>query len=489
MNNIVPYQSDAPAFGAGQEQRPPVNYEAEQMVLAAILASNSAYDHVCDFLSHEHFADSAHGRIYQVSASIIDKGGIADAITIKRAFEGDGNLSDVGGAEYLAELQSAPVPTAYCRNYGEAVRDLYIRRQLMQIGRDAAAMAADTSDLEASAQDLVEQVEQSLYSMAAAPRTGGLEPLAEGGRGWVEQVHAAVTANRDGRVSGITTGLLDLDQALLGLNTRLYVLAGRPAMGKSALALNIARAAAEDGKRVGFWSLEMPAEELNGRLIAEYSGIPFERQQSGRVNAEEFDRIIEAQHRVAALPLHIDTTPQISAAAIRARARRHQRRHGLDLIIIDYLQLMSASASAQKKHNKVAEVSEISANLKAISKELDVPVIALSQLSRAVEQRDDKRPQLADLRESGTIEQDADAVMFCYREEYYHAQKEPKQRDDEDDEKFNRRLSNWTARKIECAGMGQVIIAKNRQGRAPQTVNLVWDGDLMRWGNLETRYG
>ena len=473
----------------------PVNYEAEQALLASIFKSNSVYDRVAEIVASEHFADPVHGRIYDACARLIERGKTADSVTLKHVFEGDEGLQDAGGTRYLAELESAFVTTANAEHYAAAVRDLHLRRRLIEIGQDAIHAAYDTSESDSDVPALVEQAEQALYGLAVAPERGGAVSVGQGADKWLSQVEAASKARAEGRTVGITTGLVDLDRTLAGLHPgSLYVIAGRPGMGKTALATGMGQAAAaryaetqaSEGAQCHIWSGEMGAEQLVGRMLAADTGIPYDEQLRG-VTAQEVDRLVEARYRLDGLPVWIDDTPGLTTAALRGRARRLQRRHGLGLLVVDYLQLLRASKSAQKKASSVAEVSEITSDLKQIARELGIPVIALSQLSRAVEQRENKRPQLSDLRESGAIEQDADVVMFTYREEYYLAKSEPARRADESDEAFDKRHSAWLDHCTRVSGKGEIIVAKNRHGQTG-TVHVAWDGPRTTYSNLEYRY-
>src|SRR5690348_11612615 len=405
---------------------PPHNYEAEMALLGAILANNLVFDKVNEFLRPDHFADALHGRIYEAAGKLIERGQIADALTLKSLFDQDPALIEHGGAAYLARLAGSVVTIINAEDYGRVIHDLHLRRQLIELGEEMVNVAHG-QDLDLPATGQIETAEEQLFRLSET--------------GAVKMAEAAV--NREGHVTGVTTGLIDLDKKLGGLQpSDLVILAGRPSMGKTALATNIAFNAAqahmespENGGRVAFFSLEMSAEQLAMRILAERTEISSDRIRRGEISRDDdFTRLVIAAQELQKLPMHIDDTPGLTVPALRTRARRLKRRHGLGLIVVDYLQLMRSPAGFRNE-NRVQEVSEITRGLKAIAKELDVPVLALSQLSRAVEQRDDKRPQLADLRESGSIEQDADVVMFIFREQYYHERGEPKQRDDESSEK------------------------------------------------------
>ena len=481
----------AELHGAAEEagyRSPPVNYEAEQALLAAVLANNRAFERVADFLRAEHFADPVHARIFEACGKLIDRGQMANAVTLKNHFEQDGALADVGGAQYLAQLQGSYVTIINAADYGRTIFDLYLRRQLIDIGERTVNCAFD-HDLDISAPDQIEAAEQRLYSLADAGQTeGGFQPFKSALTEAIEMAEAA--HRRDGQLSGVATGLIDLDELLGGLHrSDLVILAGRPGMGKTALATNIGFHAAQrfresggtEGAVVGFFSLEMSAEQLATRILSERSRVGSENIRRGRLSNEDFEEVVRASAELSALPFYIDDTPAISVGQVRTRARRLKRQQELGLVVVDYLQLMRPTIGASPE-NRVQEISDITRGLKAIAKELNVPVLALSQLSRAVEQREDKRPQLADLRESGTIEQDADVVTFVYREEYYLAKAEPTQRADETDEKFHERYERWQQRMSRAYGIAEAIIAKQRHGPTGK-VHLSFDGATTKFGN------
>jgi replicative DNA helicase len=468
---------------------PPHNYEAEMALLGAVLANNLVFDKVNEFLRADHFADALHGRIYEAAGKLIERGQIANALTLKSLFDQDPALLEHGGAQYLARLAASVVTIINAEDYGRAIHDLHLRRQLIDLGEEMVN-SAHAHDLDLPATGQIETAEEHLFRLAETGDTeSGLRPLTEALTGAINMAEAAV--KREGHVTGVTTGLVDLDKKLGGLQpSDLVILAGRPSMGKTALATNIAFNAArayklspENGGRVAFFSLEMSAEQLATRILAEQTGISSDRIRRGEISRDDdFSRLVIAAQDLQTLPMHIDDTPGLSVPALRTRARRLKRRQGLGLIVVDYLQLMRSPAGLRSE-NRVQEVSEITRGLKAIAKELDVPVLALSQLSRAVEQRDDKRPQLADLRESGSIEQDADVVMFIFREQYYHERGEPKQRDDESSEKFAERHSRWIERGERVHNVAEVNIAKQRHGPIG-TIELYFDGMVTKFGNL-----
>jgi replicative DNA helicase len=474
-----------------ETRTPPHNLDAEQALLAAVLANNLAYEKVNEFLQPDHFYNPVFGRIYAGIRILIERGQRADAITLKHFFATDPELSKMGGDEYLAQLTGSFVSIINAGDYGRVIHDLYMRRQLIGVGTDMVNDAF-SGDLEEEAVKQVEQAEQRLFQLATTGDIrGGFVSLGVSLLKARDMAEAAY--KRDKHLTGTTTGLRDLDRRLGGLQTSdLVILAGRPSMGKTALATNIAFSAArtfldsqgKEGAVTGFFSLEMSSEQLATRLISEYARIPSNDIRRGQIQKDDFGKIVESIRDLERVPLYIDDTPALTVSALRTRARRMKRSaHGLGLIVIDYLQLMQGSGS-RREENRVMEVSEITRGLKAIAKELQVPVLALSQLSRAVETREDKRPQLSDLRESGAIEQDADVVMFVFREEYYHSRMEPTRRADEPDDKFNRRYQTWQERGEKIHSIAEVIIAKQRHGPIG-TVELHFEGAFTRFSDLQ----
>ncbi len=473
---------------------PPANMEAEQALLATLLANNLAYEKVSDFLRPEHFADSAHARIFEACGKLIERGQLANAVTIRNAFHDDSDLADVGGVRYLDELQEASSGIIDARHFGRLIYDLYLRRQLIGVGEDMVNEAFDF-DFERGALEQIEDSEQRLFQLAESGQTeGGLQPFV---RALTDSILATEAAyKRDGRLVGVSTGLTDLDKLVGGLHkSDLVILAGRPAMGKTSLATNIAYSVAQARRRerdaaggeqdvpelAAFFSLEMSAEQLASRILSERSGVRSDAMRRGELSSEDMDLVMMASRELETLRLYIDDTPAITVPALRTRARRLKRQEGLSLIVVDYLQLMRP-ASSSRNEGRVQEVSEITRGLKAIAKELDVPVLALSQLSRAVEQREDKRPQLADLRESGSIEQDADIVMFVYRDEYYLSRAEPTRRPDESQDKYDERHQRWQERMDEMRGLAEVIVAKQRHGPTGK-VTLLFNADTTAFSN------
>jgi replicative DNA helicase len=474
---------------------PPYNTEAEQALLGAILINNAAYGRVAEFLDAEHFGNAVHGRIFAAIGKLIERGQIANPVTLKNLFDQDGALSEIGGAQYLARLAGGAVTIINAEDYGRAIHDLYLRRQLIAIGEDTVNDAF-RHDLDDPATEQIERTEKKLFDLATAGQTeGGFRAFGAALTNAI--VNAEAAFKRSGRTVGVATGFADLDKKLGGLHpSDLVILGGRPSMGKTTLATNIAFNAAkayragrapdgstiaEDGAVVGFFSLEMSAEQLATRVLAEESGVSSDRIRRGEVSHEDFDRFVQASQRLASVPLYIDDTPALTVAALRTRARRLKRQQGLGLIVVDYLQLLRPSAS-RANDGRVQEISDITRSLKAVAKELDLPVLALAQLSRNVEQREDKRPMLADLRESGSIEQDADVVMFIFREEYYLARGEPTRRPDESDEKYNDRYQRWQDRFEAVHDLAEIVVAKQRHGPIG-TIKLHFNAETTKFDN------
>jgi replicative DNA helicase len=476
-------------------REPPHNFEAEQALLGAILVNNAAYQRVAEFLKAEHFADPLHGKLFDSLSKLIERGQVVSAVTLKTYVEHDEDMKTVGGSAYLAQLASASVHVIDAGAFGRAIHDLYLRRQLIDLG-EGVVNGAFAGDVDETALQQIEVAEKKLYDLATTGQTeGGFKSFRIS---LTEAMVAAEAAyHRAGQLNGVATGLFQLDQLLGGLHrSDLIILAARPAMGKSALVTNIGFNAAKayreeivdgapkvvDGAVVGFFSLEMSAEQLATRMLSEQAELPSEKIRKGELISADFDRVLNISRELEHLNFFIDDTPALSIAGLRTRARRLKRTHGLGLIIVDYLQLLAPSGKTRQE-NRVQEVSEITRGLKTLAKELDVPVIALSQLSRAVEQREDKRPLLADLRESGSIEQDADVVMFIYRDDYYLMREEPKRRDNETNEHFNQRVDDWKQRCEQNYGKAEVIIAKQRHGPTG-VVRLSFEGQFTKFGNL-----
>jgi replicative DNA helicase len=464
----------------------PHNIEAEQAVLGAILVHNEAFDRVSDFLEPDHFYEGIHKRIYEMARTLIRNGKMATPITL-RSHLADVDLGGITITQYLASLAREATTVVNAGQYGRMIHELALRRELIVVGEEIAATAYDSpADLTPRAQ--IEDAERKLYGLAESGRfEGGFQRFSDALKTAIDV--AAKAFERDGNLSGISTGLIDMDRMMGGLQkSDLVIVAGRPGMGKTALATNIAFNIARnyrfesradgtretlDGGVVGFFSLEMSAEQLATRVIAEQSGVPSYKIRRGDMAQDEFERIVEASRQMQTAPLYIDQTGGISIAQLTARARRLKRQRGLDVLVVDYLQLLTGAS--KKGENRVQELTEITTGLKALAKELDVPVIALSQLSRQVESRDDKRPQLSDLRESGSIEQDADVVLFVFREEYYVKNKQPREGTPE--------FLTWQADMERCHGKAEVIIGKQRHGPTG-TIELQFDAEVTRFGNL-----
>jgi replicative DNA helicase len=464
----------------------PHNIEAEQALLGAVLMNNEAFDRVSDFLDPSHFYEGIHGEIYDVARTMIRAGKSANPITLK-SYIPERDLGGTSVARYLVQLVTSVTTTINAAEYGRIVYEMAMRRTLITIGDEISQRAFDAPPDDAPRQQ-IETAERQLYALAESGRyEGGFQSFDKALKTALDM--AAAAYRRDGGLSGIATGLRDLDGQMGGLQkSDLIIIAGRPAMGKTSLATNIAyniarifkprrkedgSIEAADGGRVGFFSLEMSAEQLATRIIAEQSSVSSSDIRRGKIQHDEFIRISEAAAEMQRAPLFIDQTGGISIAQLTARARRLKRQHGLDLIVIDYLQLLAGSG--RRSDNRVQELTEITTGLKALAKELEVPVIALSQLSRQVENRDDKRPQLSDLRESGSIEQDADVVMFVYREEYYLKGKEPTPGTPEH--------MTWQDEMAKVHGRAEVIIGKQRHGPTG-TVQLQFDASVTRFSDL-----
>jgi replicative DNA helicase len=473
---------------SGDYRVQPHNLEVEQALLGAILVNNEAYSRISSFLLPEHFFEPLHSRIFEAARRLIERGQIATPITLKTYLETEVALAEVGGVQYLARLAGAAATIIHAEDYGRTIHDLALRRNLIRIGDEMIGKASQPS-IEQPALEQIEEVEGQLFNLAeTGQHEGGFQAFQTSVTEAVRNIEAAYKA--DGKLTGVATGMRALDDKLGGLHrSDLLILAGRPSMGKTALATNIAYNAARkfhalresgedpqggDGAVVGFFSLEMSADQLATRLLAEAANIPSEKLRRGLLSRDEFQKLVLAAQELEEIPFFIDDTPALSIAALRTRARRLKRQHGLSLVIVDYLQLVRPSGR-NRSDNRVQEVSEITQGLKALAKELDVPVLALSQLSRAVEQREDKRPQLADLRESGSIEQDADVVMFVYRAEYYHERKEPTL-DTPEHEK-------WQEEGEKMRGRAELIIGKQRHGPTG-TAHLHFSKETTRFGDL-----
>ncbi len=465
----------------------PHNVEAEQALMGAILVNNDAYYRVSDFLKAQHFHEPLHRKIYEVVGEFIRLNKHANPVTLKNFLPAEDRVGDMTVAQYLARLAAEAVNVINAEDYGHAIHDLAIRRALITIGEDMVNIAYD-APVDMIPRSQIEDAERRLFELAETGRyDGGFQSFNDAVKNAVDMANAAFM--RDGHLSGVSSGIQRLDAMMGGLQSSdLIVLAGRPGMGKTSLATNIAfniascyepaqqadgSMKAANGGVVGFFSLEMSSEQLATRIISEQTEISSSKIRRGEINEADFGKLVACAQMMQKIPLFIDQTGGISIAQLAARARRLKRQRGLDVLVIDYIQLMQGSS--KKSDNRVQEVTEITTGLKALGKELNVPIIALSQLSRAVESRDDKRPQLSDLRESGSIEQDADVVLFVYREEYYLKNKEPKPGTEE--------YFKWESDLNMVRGKAEVIIAKQRHGPTG-TAQLAFQAEYTRFTDL-----
>ena len=458
----------------------PMNIEAEQALLAALLTSNSVYERISDFLRPEQFYDDINGKIFEAIAKLLENNQLADPLTLKNYFLQKDEMELIGGDRYLIELaKNAPI-LSNTATYGKLIYDLYQRREILKIS-DEITNEANSFDPETDASQIIEKAEVKLYNLSSSGEIS--QDFKKFSTSLVEAINSAESAyKREGQLSGIPTGFTDLDQLLGGLHkTDLIIIAGRPSMGKTALATNIAfkmvntKSMDDENKKniVGFFSLEMSSEQLATRILAEDSSISSEKIRRGQLNSNDFQKIVKSSQTLGDLSLYIDDSPNLSISALRTRARRLKRKYGLNAIVIDYLQLIRPSLS--RPDNRVLEIAEMTRNLKSLAKELNIPVLCLSQLSRQVEQRDDKRPQLSDLRESGAIEQDADVVMFIYREEYYIERKEPSPGTED--------YQKWQEKMAKIHNVAEVLVAKQRHGPIGK-VTLHFEGSTTKFSNL-----
>jgi replicative DNA helicase len=456
----------------------PANVEAEAALLGALMIDNRLVEDVQIRLKAHHFFEPLHGRIYDAVLRLTDKNMIANPVTLRPLFEADEAMKEVGGPAYLAQLTGSGAAVIGARDFAAQIYDLALLRALIGVGRELVEGALDTSeDVAPLAQ--IERAETELYRVAE--EGGGESKVKSFADAAIESIkNIELALNSGGHLSGITTGLDGINTKIGGLHrSDLTILAGRPGMGKTSLATNMAFSAAqryqrdiEDGiapdksagAAVAFFSLEMSADQLATRILAEQSGISSENLRTGRISKQEFQQLARASGELSALPLYIDDTPGLTIAALRTRARRLKRQKNVGMIVVDYLQLLQGSGKGSSGDNRVQEISEISRGLKQLAKELHVPVLALSQLSRAVEQREDKKPMLSDLRESGSIEQDADIVLFVFREDYYVAAREPKRAMDGDDAKIFEAHEQWQRDMERVYGTAELIVAKQRHG-------------------------
>ena len=473
----------------------PANIEAEAAFLGAVLIDNRVIEELPVPIRPQHFFEPVHSRVFERVLTLLDRNAVVTPVTLKPYFDGDEALKELGGITYLARLTADGQGLLAPRELAQQIYDLALLRELVSVGRGLVENALDTSESVAPMEQ-IEAAEAALFEVAEGA-TSGTEASSFG-----VATHKALSMiekaiNSGGHVSGKTTGFTSINDKIGGLHdSDLVIVAGRPGMGKTSLATNIAFNCADRllrdrrdgiaekdsvGAGVGFFSLEMSADQLATRILAEQAQISSEALRMGKLSREEFQQLSFASQRLAELPLYIDDTPALSIAALRTRARRLKRKHDVGVIVVDYLQLLQGSGRAND--NRVNEISEISRGLKTLAKELELPVIALSQLSRAVEQRDDKRPMLSDLRESGSIEQDADMVWFVYREDYYVAAREPKVPQADDDVKSHDAHAAWAAEMERVHGLAELIIAKQRHG-ATGKVRLRFEPKITKFSDL-----
>jgi len=463
------------------ENKQPSNLEAEQALLGSILVNNDIIDEISTIINANTFYDPAHIKIYEVIESLNNKGMIANPITLKNFFEKDDMLTEVGGTEYLIKLTRFSASAKQSVDYAKVIHEMYLRRELVQISDQLSTDTLNASYHEQNAENIIESTEKSLFDLAE--RGSFSQSFLKFNQALDQTIEMATLAMKsDQGIVGVPTGLTDLDEKLGGLHkSDLVILAGRPGMGKTALATNIAYHAAQnlmarqEKSSIAFFSLEMSSEQLSTRILSEQARIKSDDIRRGKVTESEINRYIETSRNIYNLPLYIDETPAITISTLSNRARRIKRLFGLSLIVVDYIQLMRAPSSNNRGDNRVQEVSEITQGLKALAKELKVPVLALSQLSRAVESRDDKKPQLSDLRESGSIEQDADVVMFVYREAYYLENKQPKLGSIEHAE--------WQSKMNDVNGLADIILGKQRHGPTG-TVKVEFEGIYTKFKDL-----
>ena len=438
----------------------PCNIEAEQALIGSILVSNEIFDEIITIVDSQKFFDPIHAKIFNTIESLIAKGLLANPITLKNYFENNDGLKELGGQEYLIKITKFSTSAKQAIDYANIIHEMHVRRELIKISETVLGEASDNNEVNTSGEEMIQNAEKSLFDLAERGHFNRSFLKFENALKQTIDMAKSAYQNDDGIV-GVPTGLIDLDNRLGGMHKQdLIIIAGRPSMGKTALATNIAFHAAKNIEKKGlkstvaFFSLEMSSEQLATRILSEQSKIRSNDIRRGKVSEKEFEQFIETSKNIADLPLYIDETPAITISAISNRSRRIKRLFGLDLIVVDYIQLMRSSGA--KYEGRVQEISEITQGLKALAKELNVPVLALSQLSRAVEQRDDKKPQLADLRESGSIEQDADVVMFVFREAYYLERKEPTLGSLEHAE--------WQQKMDEISSLADIMIGKQRHG-------------------------
>ena len=460
----------------------PSNIEAEQAVIASILVSNDIYDEISPILNPQKFFDPIHVKLYETIEKLISKGLLANPITLKNHFENNEGLKELGGQEYLIKITKFSTSVKQTIDYANIVQEMHVRRELIKISQSVLDEASTNADVSTSGVEIIQNAEKSLFDLAERGHFNQSFIKFESALKQTIEMAKSAYQNDEGIV-GVPTGLTDLDARLGGMHKQdLIIIAGRPSMGKTALATNIAFHAAKNIEKketkstVAFFSLEMSSEQLSTRILSEQSKIRSNDIRRGKVSEKEFEQFIETSKNIFELPLYIDETPAVTIATISNRSRRIKRLFGLELIVIDYIQLMKSSRKME--FNRVQEISEITQGLKALAKELNVPVLALSQLSRQVEHRDDKKPQLADLRESGSIEQDADVVMFIFREAYYLERKEPTLGSIEHAE--------WQQKMNEISSLADIMISKQRHGPTGN-VKVEFEAMYTKFKNLENK--
>ena len=494
--DLLTRSADSAATPLAQGRTLPANLEAEAAFLGAVLIDNKVIEELTVALRPDHFHAPVHQRIYERVLKLIDRNATASPVTLKPYFDGDESFKELGGTTYLAQLTADGQGLLASRELSQQIYDLALLRQLVSVGRELVEDALDTSD-DVAPLEMIAQAEASLYAVAEGEAsTSQATDFRSASLVALKLAEAAM--NSGGGLSGKTTGLEVIDEKTAGLhNSDLIILAGRPGMGKTSLATNIAFNCAEEhlrhqreggpfnyGAPVAFFSLEMSADQLATRILAEQAEISSESLRSGKISRDEFHALSRASQRLNELPLYIDDTPALTIAALRSRARRLKRRHGIGLIVVDYLQLLQGSGRAND--NRVNEISEISRGLKTLAKELELPVIALSQLSRAVEQREDKRPMLSDLRESGSIEQDADMVWFIYRADYYHEASRPDFPTPESPVDVQEKYKIWEERYLELKNKATMIVAKQRHG-STGNVPLLFHSEITKFSSPAKR--
>ncbi len=464
------------------EKQMPCNIEAEQALIGSILVSNEIYDEIASIIDSQKFWDPIHVKIYETIEKLIAKGLLANPITLKNYFDSNEGLKELGGQEYLIKITKfSTTSVKQVMDYANIIHEMHVRRELIKISETVLAEASTANEVSSNGEELIQNAEKSLFDLAERGHFN--QSFMKFEKALTQTIDMAKKAfkNEEGIV-GVPSGLTELDSRLGGMHKQdLIIIAGRPSMGKTALATNIAFHAAKNIQKkdlkssVAFFSLEMSSEQLSTRILSEQSRIKSNDIRRGKVTENEMEKFIETSKNIHDLPLYIDETPAITISAISNRSRRIKRLFGLDLIVVDYIQLMRSGT--KKYDGRVQEISEITQGLKALAKELDVPVLALSQLSRAVEQRDDKKPQLADLRESGSIEQDADVVMFVYREAYYLERKEPTLGSIEHAE--------WQQKMEEVSRLADIMIGKQRHGPTGN-VKVEFEAMYTKFKDLET---